>query len=170
MKAVVFAVLAGLCWGVGEVCTKYALHSREVGPVTAIALRSTVALPLLWLAYAVVVRGLRLEPLGWPHAGRPVLAALVLGSGITAGAVAMIFFYSALNLGDISTIKPIAFTIAPATSVLLGWLVLGESMSARKAVAVGLILLGVGLLTGSGTRPAGSTASGTGNSAAAPSR
>ncbi len=150
MKAILFAVLAGLCWGVGEVCTKYALHSRQVGPVTAIALRSTVALPVLWLAYAIVVRGLRLEPAAWPRADRPVLLALGLGSGLVAGAAAMILFYSALNLGEISVVKPIAFTIAPATAVLIGWLALGESMTVRKAVAVGLILLGVALLTARG--------------------
>lgn len=153
-RAVVFAILAGLCWGIGELCTKHALHSREVGPVTAIALRSTIALPVLWVAYAVVVRGLRQEPAGWLHASRGTLLPLVLGSGLVAGAAAMVFFYSALNLGEISVVKPIAFTVAPATAVVLGWLLLGESMTVRKALAVGLILLGVALLTGrSAARP-----------------
>jgi uncharacterized membrane protein len=60
----------------------------------------------------------------------------------------MICFYAALNLDDVSRIKPIAFTVAPAVAVVLGWLLLHESMTARKALAVGLILLGVVLLTG----------------------
>ena len=36
MKAVLFALAAGLCWGIGEVCTKSVLHSGKVGPLTAI--------------------------------------------------------------------------------------------------------------------------------------
>jgi multidrug transporter EmrE-like cation transporter len=35
----------------------------------------------------------------------------------------------------------------PATAVLIGWLLLGEPMSARKATAVALILTGVVMLS-----------------------
>jgi drug/metabolite transporter (DMT)-like permease len=56
-------------------------------------------------------------------------------------------------MGEISRVKPVAFTVAPATAVLLGWLVLGEPMTARKLIAVGLILAGVLMLTGSGHGP-----------------
>jgi multidrug transporter EmrE-like cation transporter len=90
----------------------------------------------------------------------------LLGMGIISGmlgavptffwatsAMAMIFFYVALSLGEVSVVKPIAFSIAPAVGVLLGWLVLGESMDARKALAVGLIVAGVVILT-TGARPA----------------
>ena len=146
MKAVIFAVLAGLFWGVGEVFTKSVLHTKQIGPVTAIAVRSTVALPVLWLVYAFAVRGAGLEPRDWSHAEPATLWKLVLGSGLLAGAGGMVCFYTALNFGDVGRIKPIAFALAPATAVLLGWLALGEPMNARKAAAVGLILLGVVLL------------------------
>ena len=147
MKAVILAVLAGLGWGVGEFFTKQVLHTGRVGPLTAIAVRSTVALPILWIVYFTAAK-LRLEPAGWTSAGAPTLAKLVLGSGLVAGAFAMACFYGALHAGPISQVKPIAFTLAPVTAVLLGWLVLGEPMSARKAVAVVLIGGGVLLLTG----------------------
>ena len=62
----------------------------------------------------------------------------------------MVCFYTALSLGEVSVVKPIAFSIAPAVGVLLGWLVLGESMDARKVLAVGLIVAGVVVLTTSG--------------------
>src|SRR5690606_30504624 len=88
------------------------------------------------------------EPRDWFRAPPATLGKLVFGSGLVAGAAGMIFFYSALNLGEVSRVKPIAFTVAPATAVVLGWLVLGEPMTARKAIAVGLILAGVVLLTG----------------------
>lgn len=149
MKAVLFAIGAGLCWGIGELCTKSALHSKQVGPFTAIALRSTVALPALWIAYLVATRVVGAEQRDWWRTiESPTLAKLVLGSGLVAGAAAMILFYAALSVGEISRVKPIAFTVAPACAVLLGWLILHEPMSARKAAGVAMILAGVVMLSG----------------------
>lgn len=149
MKAVLFAVLAGLCWGIGELFTKSVLHTKQVGPFTAIAVRSTVALPFIWGAYLIAVHRFGAEPTRWWRTAEPAtLWKLALGSGLIAGAAAMIFFYAALSLGEVSRIKPIAFALAPATAVLLGWVVLHEPMSLRKAAGVALILAGVVLLTG----------------------
>lgn len=149
MKALWLAVGAGLCWGIGELCTKSVLHGKHIGPLTAIAVRSTIALPVIWIAWwlAVHVLGGEARPL-WRELSGAELAKLVLGSGLVAGAFGMICFYSALALDDVSRIKPIAFTVAPAAAAILGWALLGESMSWRKALAVALILGGVALLTG----------------------
>ncbi len=148
MQAMLFAILAGVCWGVGEVFTRSVLHSKEVGPLTAIAVRSTVALPVLWMAYVVAVPMLKSEPTRWwATAGGGTLAKLVFGSGLIAGAAAMVFFYVALSLGEVSRVKPVAFALAPAVAVLLGWLLLGEAMSVKKAIGVALILAGVVTLT-----------------------
>ncbi|MFO0874817.1 MAG: EamA family transporter [Phycisphaerales bacterium] len=149
MHAIILAVGAGLCWGIGELFTRSVLHTHQVGPLTAIAVRSTIALPLLWLAWLASARGLfglRPEP-SFFAADAGVIAKLVLGSGVVAGALAMICFYAALSIGEISRIKPIAFALAPATAVILAYFFLGESMSLRKATAVAMILGGVVLLT-----------------------
>lgn len=149
MQAVVLAILAGVCWGVGELCTKAVLHTGQVGPITAVTIRATVALPALWIAYVVarhVIKAPAEQP-NWMQADMSTLVKLVVGSGLCAGAAAMIFFYTALNLDDISKIKPIAFTIAPASAVILAKLFLGEEVTARKWVAVAMILVGVALLT-----------------------
>ncbi|MHC5001707.1 MAG: EamA family transporter [Planctomycetota bacterium] len=148
MKATLLAVAAGLCWGIGELFTKSVLHTGKVGPLTAIAVRSTVALPLLWAAYVIAVHVARREPTAWPQAGAPVLAKLGLGSGLLAGGLGMICFYAALSAGEISRVKPIAFTVAPATAVCLGIVLLGEELTVRKIAAVVLILVGVVLLSG----------------------
>jgi transporter family protein len=149
MKAILFAVLAGVLWGVGEVFTRSVLHSKQVGPITAIAVRSSVALPLLWAAYAWAITRSGAETAGWWRtAETSTLMKLALGSGVCAGAAAMICFYIALSLGEVSRVKPIAFALAPAVAVILGWLVLGETMTLRKAVGVLLILGGVVTLTG----------------------
>ena len=158
MKPMLFAIAAGLCWGIGEVCTRSALHGGRIGPIGAITVRSLVAIPFLILVFWLMTRGvagLRIEP-ALAEADRATWLKLVLGSGLVAGAMAMIFFYVALSLGEVSVVKPIAFSIAPAVGVLLGWLVLGESMDARKALAVGLILAGVVILT-TGGKPAAAT-------------
>lgn len=163
MKAIGIAALAGLCWGVGEVCTRMVLQTGRIGPVTAVAVRSTVALPVLWLAWAAAVHALGAEPRGaWRQLQPADWARLLLGSGLVAGAFGMALFYAALGLDDISRVKPVAFTVAPAVAVVLGWLLLGEPMTARKAIALAMILGGVGLLTGVPSRHAAG-----GNAAAA---
>lgn len=149
MRPILLAVLAGLCWGIGEVFTKSVLHTHRVGPLSAIFVRSAVALPLLAMAWWIAARGVGGLPAEPPvlEAGRSNLLKLTLGSGIVAGGLAMIFFYTALSVGEVSRVKPVAFGIAPAAAVLLGWLVLGERMTATKAAGVALILAGVLLLT-----------------------
>jgi uncharacterized membrane protein len=147
MKASLLAVLAGLFWGVGEFFTKQVLHTHRVGPVTAIAVRSTVALPVLWAAYLLFVHGRGAEPTDWTRAGTGTLLKLVLGSGLAAGAGGMLCFYGALNLGAISKVKPIAFTLAPVVGAVLGWAALGETMSGSKWVGIALIVIGVVMLT-----------------------
>ena len=150
MHAVMFAVLAGLCWGIGEVFTKSVLHSKQVGPLAAIAVRSAVALPVLWIVWAALWR--RLEPVPFWWADAAVLWKLVLGSGLMAGAGGMAFFYLALHFGYVSRVKPIAFAIAPTVAVLIAAAFLGEPITLRKSLAVLLIIAGVVLLASSGAK------------------
>ena len=65
MNGLIFAILAGVAWGIVEVFTKSVLHSKEVGPITAITIRTTIAMPLLWITYFVVVHQMSLEPKEW---------------------------------------------------------------------------------------------------------
>lgn len=152
---VLFAVLAGLCWGIGEVCARGVLHTGRVGPFMAVAVRSSIALPLIWLAFAVAHRvapaaaGKGLGTLDTRH-----WLLLLLGSGVVAGAAAMICFYVSISLGEVSRMKPIAFTVAPATAVVLGAAFLGESLTLRKVVALVLVLAGVVLLATGAPKPA----------------
>lgn len=143
MVAIVFAVLAGLCWGVGEVFTKSVLHSGKIGPITAIAVRSTVALPVMWAVWAALVAGRKMEPIRFWQAETGTLLKLILGSGLIAGAGGMLCFYLALGFGEVSRVKPIAFSLAPAIAVMLGVLFLHEAFDWRKAAGVVLIIAGV---------------------------
>jgi uncharacterized membrane protein len=152
MNPIVLAILAGLCWGIGELFTRSVLHSKQVGPMTAIMVRTAVALPALVLAWAAARwwLGAPKEQPSLFDADRAVVLKLVCGSGLIAGALAMVFFYWALSVGELTRVKPVAFAVAPATAVVLGSLLLGESMDVRKALGVGLILVGVIVLTAGG--------------------
>jgi len=157
MSAIIFAILAGLCWGVGEIFTKKALNSGQVGPMTVLLVRTLVTLPLAAAAYAVSMHLWKWEKPGWvATATPPVWLMLTLGSGLLAGFAGVFFFYLGLASpgGDISRIRPIAFALSPATAVLLGWAMLGEGMTARKALACILIITGIIMLTGGEHPPA----------------
>jgi len=149
MQAIIFAVVEGLCWGIGEVCAKAVLHTHKVGPFFAVALRTTLALPIIWGAYLVARRfapdgaGKGLSFQGDEALTMKQWVLLLGGSGIVAGALAMIAFYISISLGEVSKMKPIAFTIAPATAVLLGALFLGEALTMRKVLGVAIVLIGV---------------------------
>ena len=152
MKAVLFAILAGLCWGVGEMFTKSVLHSEKVGPMTVVFVRALVGLPPAIAVYLVAYYWLRDgEPRQWWTAGSPLMLKLVLGSAFLAGFGGVFFFYLGLANGPITTVKPIAFTLAPAVAVLLGWLLLREPMNAPKAIGVVLVLTGIILIAGFGS-------------------
>jgi uncharacterized membrane protein len=85
-------------------------------------------------------------------------ARIIIGSGVLAGFAGVFFFYVGLSLpgGDISKLRPIAFALAPATAVLLGWWFLGEEMTVRKGAAVVLIIVGIVMLAG-GKKPVQTT-------------
>lgn len=151
MKAILCAVLAGLCWGVGEIFSKWALNTGQIGPMGVQFIRAAVTLPLTIAALAVASHFTSSEvPQWWRHMDGKVWLMLILGSGVLAGFAGVFFFYLGLSLpgGDISKLRPIAFSLAPATAVLLGWLVLGEPMTLKKALAVVLIVSGILLLAG----------------------
>lgn len=158
MLPIICAVLAGLCWGVGEIFTKSALNTREIGPMGTVLVRAAVTLPLAFLAFALAHWVTRSEPATWWRLSGPGAMSgttwlkLIGGSGVLAGFAGVFFFYFGLAQpgGDISVLRPIAFALAPATAVLLGWWWLGEPMTARKAVSVVLIVVGIALLAGEG--------------------
>jgi uncharacterized membrane protein len=157
MKAVMLAVLAGLCWGVGEIFTKMALNTGKVGPFTASFVRAAVVLPPALVVCLLATLVWKTEPANWARQmGVSVWAMLILGTGLMAGFLGVFFFYWGLGSpgGDISKLRPIAFALAPATAVILGWILLGEPLTLKKIVAVVLILTGILLLAGEGHKKA----------------
>lgn len=158
--AILLAIAAGLCWGVGEVFTRQVLHSKEIGPFAALLVRTAVALPLIALAYLAAAHSglLSSEIPGWRvNLSTANWLRLLLGSGLLAAALALVFFYAALSLGQVSVVKPIAFAVAPVTAVFLGALVLGEPLTIRKLIAIACIAVGIVLMASPGKAKAETT-------------
>lgn len=149
MYAIICAILAGLCWGVGEIFTKAVINTKEIGPMGTAFMRAAVTLPLALVAFLVAQQVMKTEPQAWWRDMRSATwMKLVFGSGLLAGFAGVFFFYLGLSLpgGDISKLRPIAFALAPATAVFLGWWFLGEGMTVKKAIAVVLIIAGIVIL------------------------
>jgi drug/metabolite transporter (DMT)-like permease len=149
-KAVLFAILAGVCWGLGELFTKRVLASKEIGPMALLALRTAIALPPALIAFWLLAKVWPSETPKPLAASTGVMTMAFLGSGLLAGFGGVFFFYRGLAVGDISVVKPIAFALAPAIAALVGWLFLGESMTTRKALGIALLIAGLVLVTTGG--------------------
>lgn len=148
MLPILFAVLAGLCWGVGEVLTKQVLASKQVGVLTVVCLRILGETPFAILLYLAVhkVFSMSGEPTKWWTASTPVLVKLFVGTSLLSGFFGVAFYYFGLKFGQVSVVKPIAFTVAPAVGAILATLLLKEAMPLQKIVGIVLILTGVAVL------------------------
>ncbi len=153
MQAILCAIAAGLCWGIGEIFTKSAINTREIGGLGALVIRAAVTLPLALIGFLIAHAVFKKEPqVWWRDMHLSTWLKLIIGSGVLAGFAGVFFFYLGLSLpgGDISKLRPIAFALAPATAVLLGWWFLGESMTMCKLIAVVLIVVGIMMLADDG--------------------
>ncbi len=132
--------------GSGELFTKSVLHSGKVGPMTVLMARALVALPPALIAYVVAYSVLKTEPAEWWKAGSPLMLRLALGSALLAGFAGVFFFYLGLASGQISVVKPIAFTVGPAVAVVLAWMMLNEPLGPFRLIGVAMVLAGVVLI------------------------
>jgi transporter family protein len=139
MKAEIFAMMTAIFWGVGSFFEKKGLHTSGISPQVGILIRTGTAVILL----AVIsyphwhqIREMEVTPLVY----------MVVGGGILAGTLGMLFFYKALSTGELSRVLPIAFT-SPVYGAIMGIIILGEEASPSKIVGITLSFLGVAILT-----------------------
>lgn len=153
-KAIFFATLAGICWGLGEVATKQVMVTGTIGPFSVLLVRVAGALVPTVIVYFVAMHVMKAEPPTWWTMPTPIMLKLLLGTTLLAGFGGVLFFYLGLKYGEISVVKPIAFVLAPAIAVVMGWLFLKESMSLQKGIGVALGALSVILIATSHKSPA----------------
>jgi drug/metabolite transporter (DMT)-like permease len=130
-----FIVLAAIAWSTAGVM------QRELSVDTATQLMGRASFAALALGVFVVVLS----------RGRPLAAFREVGVAGLAVAVATAcasgMFIFALNHANVANVLFLQ-AASPVAAALLAWLALGERISRRSAVAMGIAVLGVGLMVG----------------------
>lgn len=140
MKAEYWAVLTALCWGFGSLLEKRGVKLGGLTPVMGTTIRTGVSL-LLLLALSYPFRH-ELRTAGI----KPILS-IVIGGGILAGALGIIFLYTGLKSGHLASVMTIAFCLAPVFGALAGFFVLHERLAAVQILGIALCVLGAALVT-----------------------
>ncbi|MBM4372465.1 MAG: DMT family transporter [Deltaproteobacteria bacterium] len=140
MRAELWAVLTGLCWGIGSLMEKKGVRIGGLSPVMGTTLRTAVSLAVL-AAFSIPF---------WSQmrtAGPVSLALVAVGGGVISGALGILCLYAGLRSGSLSTVMAIAFCLAPVAGAFLGWLVLHERLTPLQLLGVVLCVTGAGLVT-----------------------
>jgi len=141
MKPVFYAVLTAVCWSVGGYFEKKGLRLGNLSPVMGITVRTAAALLVLGLASSPHWKSLS-------GIGPAPLLYLVLGGGVLAGSLGMLFFYTGIATGELSRVIPVAFGLTPLLGFLLGVIFMKEPATTTKLLGVVLTSLGVICLAG----------------------
>jgi len=130
--------MAAILWGCGAFLEKIALKGGD--PMAGVFIRSAVA-------FVASAGFFTMGSHGWRSlTGSPPLSiSLFIVTGITSMVVGQALFFQALKLGEASRVVPISGTY-PLIAAILSVAFLGEPVTAKKAVAVLLIVSGVALL------------------------
>ena len=138
MRAELWAVLTVICWAGGAFFEKKGVRLGGFAPVMGTTLRTATSVVLLLLLSRPYWGQLR-------TAGTQPILMVVLGGGVVAGAMGILFFYKALAVGNLSVVLPIAFCLTPVLGVVIGVVVSKEQVSALQCVGVLLAVVGATL-------------------------
>jgi len=138
---VVYAILAGIAWGVGGYFEKAGLRHMGIPPIAGITLRTVVAL---------IILGLLSIP-AWRSIANPssvkAWLMIIIGGGIIAGSLGMWSFYSALaeseNLG---VTLAIAFAFSPVAGTVVGLIKGNQHIDIKTGLGMLAIIAGIVLI------------------------
>jgi len=112
----IFAVIAGVAWGLGGYFEKLGLRGLAMPPIIGIMVRTSVAAVVLGLISFSAWSSF--SPQGSSLAS---WAMIIVGGGIVAGSLGMWSFYASLAESDsLGVTLAIAFALAPVTGTLIG--------------------------------------------------
>lgn len=133
----IYAVLAGVAWGVGGYYEKLGLRELSMPPIIGIALRTAVALLVLGLISMPAWRGFT------PAAGHTSAWWMIgIGGGIVAGSLGMWSFYASLSHSEnLGVTLAIAFALAPIAGTVVG-LIRGDQPFELKTTLGMLAIIG----------------------------
>jgi transporter family protein len=138
MKAIIFALLTALFWGIAPLFEKLGLVKAQ--PITALTIRNIVIASSLILIITlsgqmteIVTRDLK------------TIFFIILG-GLLGGLLGMITYFYALKLGEASRVVPIVASY-PLIAAILSIIFLGELLTLPKIIGAIFIVIGVWLVS-----------------------
>ncbi len=138
MQAELYAVFAAVCWALGSLLEKTGMRLGNLTPVMGTAIRTLFSLILLTFVSYPYWSELKSAGL------KPVLL-IAGGGGVLAGGLGIMFFYTGMKHGNISSVMTIAFCLAPVLGVILGVLVLKEKISHLQLAGIVLCIVGAAM-------------------------
>lgn len=136
-----FAIAAGVLWGLGGYFEKAGLRALGIAPIAGITLRTAVAL---------VVLGVISIP-AWktftPPQDMSAWAMIIVGGGIIAGSLGMWSFYSSLaTTENLGVTLAIAFAMSPVTGTLIGLFKGTQEIDVKTGLGMFAIVVGIVLI------------------------
>lgn len=137
----IYAMLAGICWGVGGYFEKAGLRELGLPPIAGITLRTAVALVVLGLlsipAWNSVTNSANIH--AW--------LMIIIGGGVVAGSLGMWSFYSSLATSEnLGVTLAIAFSFSPIAGTLVGLVKGNQPMDMKMGLGLVAIVIGIVLL------------------------
>jgi uncharacterized membrane protein len=138
----IYAVLAGVCWGVGGYFEKVGLKTLALPPIAGITLRTAVAFVALGIVSIPAWKGFA-PPGGMTSAW----LMIAVGGGIVAGSLGMWSFYSSLAASEnLGVTLAVAFALSPVAGTLTGLLRGDQTMELKTALGLLAIVVGIVLV------------------------
>jgi transporter family protein len=139
MKPQIFALLTAAAWGIGGFFEKKGLHQGNLSPEIGITIRTFIALLILSFVSFKFWKDI-------PKTDGKALLMIVIGGGVVAGALGMLFFYKAIKGAPLNQVMPIAFT-SPLFGILIASFYGGEPLSVKTIIGTILTICGIIVLT-----------------------
>jgi transporter family protein len=134
-SGVALSLLAAVAWGFWAFFTKLATRDAAPQTVLVVSYVTSVAVGVAYLWASPVEVTASPRDLGW-----------AVAAGIATG-LGSVFYYTGLDVGDVSIVSTVT-ALYFVVSVLLGVLVLNETLTLQEGVGVLLAVVAVGLLAG----------------------
>lgn len=136
-----YAIMAGVAWGVGGYFEKVGLQQMRMPAILGITIRTLVALVILGLVSLPTWRSVG------GQTGAKYWVMIIVGGGLIAGSLGMWSFYSALarseNLGiTLAT----AFALSPVAGTVVGLVRRDQQMDLKIAVGLAAVIIGLVIL------------------------
>ena len=133
-----FAVLAGVAWGLGGYFEKVGLKSLGIPPIAGITVRTGIALVILGL----------LSISAWKNIVNPgdtkAWLMIIIGGGVIAGSLGLWSFYVALShTQNLGLTLAVAFAISPIAGTITGLIRRDQVMDWKIALGMMAIVAGI---------------------------